>query len=31
MALRAWPMLAGLAVPPLLSLVAYRWLGPAAA
>ena len=29
MALRAWPMLAGLVVPPLLSLVAYRWLGAA--
>jgi hypothetical protein len=28
MALRAWPMLAGLAVPLLLSLVAYRLLGP---
>ena len=31
MALRAWPMLAALSVPPLLSLVAYRWLGPAGA
>jgi hypothetical protein len=30
MALRAWPMLAALALPPLLALVAYRWLGPAA-
>jgi hypothetical protein len=31
MALRAWPMLAALLVPPVLSLVAYRWLGPAGA
>jgi hypothetical protein len=31
MALRAWPMLAAILVPPLLSLVAYRWLGPAGA
>jgi len=29
MALRAWPMLAGLVAVPLLSLVAYRWLGAA--
>jgi dolichyl-phosphate-mannose-protein mannosyltransferase len=29
MALRAWPMLAALALPPLLALLAYRWLGPA--
>src|SRR4029079_17812972 len=31
MALRAWPMLAALAVPPLLSLVAWRGLGAAGA
>jgi hypothetical protein len=31
MALRAWPMLAGLIVPPLLSVVAYRWLGSSGA
>jgi hypothetical protein len=31
MALRAWPMMAAILVPPLLSLVAYRWLGPAGA
>ena len=31
MALRAWPMLAGLLVPLLLSVVAYRWLGSAGA
>jgi len=30
MALRACPMLTSLALPPLLALVAYRWLGPAA-
>src|SRR5216683_5108413 len=30
MALRACPMLTALALPPLLALVAYRWLGPAA-
>jgi hypothetical protein len=29
MALRAWPMLAALLVPPVLSLLAYRWLGAA--
>lgn len=29
MAVRAWPMAAGLALPPLLALVAYRLIGPA--
>src|SRR6185369_6571634 len=28
MALRAWPLASALLVPPVLSLVAYRWAGP---